>query len=524
MDLQSTSYLALFLIVSLGLILGRLEIRGIRLDISAIVFVALVFGHYGILIPAEFQKVGLLLFIFTIGIQAGPGFFQSFKRNGWQLVSVVFVLMSSAVLLSLLFGRLFQVDRSICTGLLTGALTSTPGLAAAIDASGSPLASIGYGIAYPFGVIGVILFVTLFPRLLRKNVGEAEAEYHQSMLSDYPEILNRNYEVSNPSIVGKTLGEVDLRKMTAASISRVMKGEQASTPLSSTVLEKGDLIKAVGSEEALRQLEVVLGKVTDKHIPLNRNYEIQSILVSNRKIVGKNLGQLNLMSNYNATVTRIRRSGIDITPTSGTSIRMGDKLMVASDKDHMKEVIKLLGNKRLSNTNFLPIALGIVIGILVGKIEIRFTDSLTFSPGLTGGVLATALLLSYIGKTGPIIWSMSGNANQLLRQLGLLFFLASVGTHAGADIVQTFEQYGWSLFLIGVAITLIPMIIAGLYGLLFLRMNILSLMGVLTGGMTSTPGLAATGSLTNSNAPSEAYAAVYPIAMVLIILGVQLIS
>ena len=239
-------------------------------------------------------------------------------------------------------------------------------------------------------------------------------------------------------------------------------------------------------------------------------------------MINKQLGDLNLMKNFGCTVTRIRRSGIDLSPSPDLALKFGDKLMVVGEKEGLKGLARLLGNnaKKLSDTDFFPIAMGIVLGVLFGKLNISFPGGLSFSPGLTGGILIVALFLSAVGKTGPVIWSMSGPANQLLRQLGLLLFLAEVGK----NLVATFQESGWLLFGVGAAITLLPMLIAVVVGRLVFKISILDLLGTITGGMTSTPGLAAADSMTDSNIPSVAYATVYPIAMVFLILSIQIIA
>jgi len=526
MSVFSLTSFTLFFIIAIGFAIGRIRIRGVSLDISAVIFVALLFGHYGVIIPEEFQEVGLVLFIFTVGLQAGPGFFQSFRSQGASLVIVAILLVSLAAGTTIGTAWLFGIDYHLAVGLFTGALTSTPGLAAAIDSSGSALAPIGYGIAYPFGVIGVILFVRLLPWMLNVRVDKAEKDIEMQLLKIYPEICNSHFVVENDNINGKTIGELKVRSMTGASISRVLTEGRAMTPSPGTVLLKGDLVRAVGSREALEKVRLLIGSFSDQEIPLGEDYEIQSILVTNREVVNKSIGQLNLFSNYNATITRIRRSGIDIVPTENFHLRFGDKLLIASNKENIKAVSAIFGNqkKKLSDTNMFPIAAGIVLGILAGRLRISFSEELTFSPGLAGGVLLVALILGNLGKTGPVIWSMSSSANQLLRQLGLLFFLAAVGTHAGEHMVETFMNYGVHLFYAGIIITLLPMIISALVAHYLLKINLLSLFGTLTGGMTSTPGLAAIDSITGSNAPQIAYATVYPVAMVLLIIFVQILS
>lgn len=525
MDLLTNSYSALFVIVAIGFILGRIKIFGLSLDVSAILFVALVFGHFGIIIPKDFQQLGLVLFIFTIGIQAGPGFFESFKKDGRQLALFATLLVFTAGIICVLVIAVFNVDKNIAIGLFSGALTSTPGLAAAIDVTGSPLASIGYGVGYPFGVIGVILFIRFLPGFLGTSVKKSEEEYNSTLKQDFPEILRRNFIVENENIVEKSIGELRIRRMTNAVISRVVHKGLAITPTPETILHKGDLIKAVGSEKALKSIELLVGPETSEEIPLDKKYDVRTVLVTNKEVVNKTIAQLNLLHTYNATITRIRRSGINISPSPDSKIQFGDKLIIASSKANMEIVSNIFGNdqKRLSDTDILPVAVGVILGVLIGKINVSL-GSFAFSPGLTGGVLLVALVLSRIGKTGPVLWTMTGAANQLIRQFGLILFLASVGTNAGSDIVQTFNDYGFQLFLFGAAITFLPMFIAGLAGKWLVKMNMLSLLGAISGSMTSTPGLAAADSMTESNAHSVAYATVYPVAMVLLIVLVQLIA
>lgn len=526
MELLHSDYFALFAIICIGFVIGNIKIKGISLDISAIIFAALIFGHFGVSLPDIIGKIGLILFIYTIGIQAGPGFFDSFKEQGRNLVILASIVIVSAGLVTLASITIFDIDVSIAIGLLSGALTSTPGLAAAIETTQSPLASIGYGIAYPFGVIGVILFVRLYPKVFKIDLSKAEADYESKSMARYEKIIAKNFVVENEAVIGKYIGELRVRAITQAVISRVLHKGVAATPEPTTVLNQGDFIRCVGTEEALRHVEMLIGPQADKEIPLGDNHEVQSVLVTNKEVVNKHLGEFNLRGNYHANITRVRRSGIDLTPSPDLRLQLGDKLMVACDKDHMKQVVRLLGNndKKLSDTDFFPVAAGIVLGVLLGKLSISFGDSFTFKLGLTGGILIISMVLGRIGKTGMVLWTMSGNANQLLRQLGLMFFLASVGTKAGATLVETYADYGAKLFVVGGIITVLPMLISAFLAKIFLRINVLSMLGALSGAMTSTPGLAAVDPMTDTNAPSIAYASVYPIAMVLLIICVQILG
>ena len=524
--LLQSSYFALFLIIALGFILGRIQIKGLSLDVSAVIFIALLFGHYGVVIPKDLGNFGLVLFIFTIGIQAGPGFFDSFRSKGKTLILLTLLIVGSACLTGVALKYTIGIDTPDLVGLIAGALTSTPGLAVAIDSTHSSAASIAYGIAYPFGVIGVILFIKLLPKLLRKDLAVEAKILESQRKGKHPPLRTATLRVTNAPIFGKTLAQLQLRAMTGAVVSRIKHGEKTVIPQAATVLQEGDLLKAVGNDQSLKQLALLIGETITNDLPFGSTQELQSLLVTNKNIINKTLGYLNLQRTFNCTVTRVRRSGIDLSPEPDLQLKFGDKLMVAGEKEDLKEVSQLFGNdeKKLSDTDFFPIATGIVLGVLVGKLNISFSDSFSFSPGLTGGILIVALVLSAIGKTGPIVWSMSGSANQLLRQIGLLLFLAEVGTSAGVNLVSTFQESGWTLFGVGMAITLIPMLVTALFGILVFKIPVLDLLGTLAGGMTSTPGLAAADSMSDSSAPSIAYATVYPIAMVLLILFIQFIA
>ncbi|MFH1355654.1 MAG: TrkA C-terminal domain-containing protein [bacterium] len=518
-----TDYFVLFLIIALGMMIGRIKFKGISLDVSAVIFVALFFGHFGVRLPDAFQTIGLLFFIYAIGVQAGPGFFDSFKQRGFSFVVLTLVLVLTGVLVTIILATIYHVDRDMAVGLFTGALTSTPGLAAAVEASSSKgLASIGYGIAYPFGVIGVILFVYIFPKIFRIDLKKEEQKYVEELGQTFPQIIFQHFVVNNKNIMGKTIGELKIRSLTGATVSRIKKAAKTMRPSPMTVLEQGDLVRAVGTKEALEKIKLFIGPVTKQSIPVSKKSEAKWFFVTNKKIVNKSLVELNLFETFGATVTRIRRSGVDISPHRHSTIKYGDKLFVVCT-DRMNDLVSLLGNedKKLMRTDFLPIALGLIVGIILGSISIPIFMGIKIKLGLTGGVLIAALVLSRLGKVGPIIWNVSGPANQFMKQLGLLFFLAVVGTKAGASLMPTIRESGMSLFAIGAVITLLPMLVTVLMGRFVFKLNILTLLGLLTGGMTSTPGLSAVDAITESSAPHVAYAAVYPFATVLIVICSQ---
>ncbi|MFC6861467.1 aspartate:alanine exchanger family transporter [Zunongwangia atlantica] len=533
LDFLGTDYIALFIIIGIGIFLGGIKIKGVSFDSSAVIFVAIFYGYWlniqgvDFKLPEIIQKIGLLLFIFTIGMQAGPSFFEVFKSQGAKLIILAVLSVVIGTITTALLSIGFDVDYKISVGLLTGALTSTPGLAAAIEASNSPLASIGYGIAYPFGVIGVILFVKLSPKLFGAKISKEEENYVREAQSKIPEVTNRNFEITNDNIEGRTIKDLDIRMMTKANISRIMSPNTMSVaPTAEAVLHKGDVVKAVGTEEALKRVEVLLGHSTEVEIPASGLMEIKWYVVSRRNVVNKSLKELNVKRNFKATVTRVRRAGIDLSARPTLKLRYGDRLLISSSKGNVAALSHILGDsmKEVETTSFLPVALGCVVGLLLGAIEIPLPGGSSFSLGITGGVLIAALVLSRIGKTGPIIWNLPVVGNQILRQFGLLLFLTPVGLAAGSKIAPTINEYGLNLFGIGAIITLVPMIIVVIIGRLIFKVNFLSLLGALTGGMTSTPGLTAVDSMTSTEGPQVAYATVYPFALVTIIICAQILG
>ncbi len=525
MDFLKNEYVAFFAIVALGILLGKVKIKGISLDTSAIIFVALLFGHYGIKMPDILQKFGLIFFIYSVGIQAGPGFFESFKKDGLRLIFVTVLAVGSGAIVTMMLARLLNIETDLAVGIFAGAMTSTPGLAAAIESTSSTLAPIGYGIAYPFGVLAVILFVKVSPKIFNVSIAASEAEYEQDIKSDFPGLINKNFVVENVNIFGRSLGELRIRSMTHCNISRILHDDQAFTPTESSLLHKGDVVKAVGTEADLMKVQLLIGNETDVPIPLNEKYVIQTILVTNESAINKPLDKLGLMEQYNATITSMRRAGIDITPDSATQLRFGDKVKVACAEESLINVKKMLGDnhKRMTELDFLPVSIGILLGLIIGEIHVPLLG-FNFNLGLTGGVLTSAIILSRIGKTGHILWNVSGSSNQLLRNIGLIFFLVSVGTNAGGSLLATIQSGGVKLLLVGVAVTIIPMVVAMTVGHFFMKINFLVLLGTLTGSMTSTPALSAVEPMSESNGPKIAYATVYPFALVLIIICCQLIG
>ncbi|MEG2759170.1 MAG: TrkA C-terminal domain-containing protein, partial [Rikenellaceae bacterium] len=392
-DLIQSPIFALLIIIALGFMLGRVSIRGISLDVSAVIFIALIFGHYGIVVPDVLATFGMVIFIFTIGIQAGPGFFASFKSKGVKYLILAFVIVFSSAAVAVAMKYIFNFDIAQTVGLLTGALTSTPGLAAAKELAGANTA-VSYGIAYPFGVIGVILFVKLLPAITRIKVKDIEEnnaiDPHQQTI-----VISKIFKVTNSSVSGKSLMELKVRTMTGAVVSSLSHEWMSINPKATTKIYEGDLVKAVGYIDALQRCALLLGTEVAEPLPLATNNVVKVALVSAKAVVNTTLEELQKEYDLQCTVTCVRRSGIDIQASPSLELKLGDKLTIVGPDDSVTELMKAIGNDKeaLSDVDLFPVATGIVLGMIFGKISIDFGGSLTFSFGLTGGVLLIALLL-----------------------------------------------------------------------------------------------------------------------------------
>ncbi|PLX10971.1 MAG: transporter [Marinilabiliales bacterium] len=525
MNLLHSDYIILFLLTSIGVIVGKVKIKGISLDTSAIFFVALIFGYFGFTIPAIIQQIGLIFFMYSIGIQAGPGFFESFKKQGKSFLLLAIILSFSGGLLTVALSKIFNIDILLASGLFMGSLTSASSLAVTIENTQSILPSVGFGIAFPFGVIGVVLLTRLSPKIFGIDIKKEEEDHLNDIEMDYPKIFTKNFILENPNAFDKTIGELNLRSQTNTNISRVYQKYAMINPKASTVLRKGDFLRASGTKDDLKRLEQLIGKETNIKLPVNRKYTYKHFIVTNNKIINKPLGQLTLLQMLNITITTIRRSGIEITPNVNSKLRFGDRINVAGPEENMSKIKSYFGDEksRLDELDFLPILLGILIGILIGLIKIPVSEKVSIGIGLTGGVLISAVILSRIGKTGTVIWNISGPSNQFLRKLGLIFFLSGVGLDAGSKVMSAISNNGFNLFIMAVLITIIPMMITIIIGKHVLKLNFLRLLGALTGSMTSTPALSAIEPLTKTNAPQVAYATIYPLALILIIIISQII-
>jgi putative transport protein len=539
-DSVGHALLILCLITVLGLVFGSIRVLSFRLGVAGILFVGLVFGHFGVTINPvmwEFARdLGLILFVYSFGQEVGPGLLVSLRKQGWRLNLLAAVTVLTGGLVALLLHRWAHFPMAVAAGLFSGATTNTPSLAAVqqslkllpqyTDAIGQ-LPSVAYAMAYPFGVIGVILVMAGLRFVLRVDP-RREAERLEALRDkESSRLAGINLEVRNPDLDGLTVRQVVGMTREGVVISRLVRGLRAQeVPRADTKLRVGDRIHAVGTPETLERLKSLVGSEIPIDLTVARSeFTSRRILVTRREIVGKSIRELNLRETYGLIVTRIIRTGMEFMPRVDFRVQFGDELQVVGKAAALDAFAKDAGEsgERLSQAAVLPMFIGIAIGVLLGSLPLRIPGStVTFRLGLAGGPLVAAILLSRIGTLGPLVWHIPPSANQMLRMIGISLFLAAVGVRAGAGFVETFLGGGASWFLGGALITLVPVLVATFAARVFFKINFLSLCGLTAGSTTNPSALAYANSLApTSDEVSMAFVTVYPLTMLLRLLVAQ---
>lgn len=527
MELLHNPIFLLLLVIILGDAIGRLRLLNFQFGTSAIVFVALAFGHAGFVLPKEFQTLGLVLFIYSVGLQAGPGFLSSFKSHGLRQTLGASSMVVAAFLTSAVLCLALGFDAGTGAGLLAGAMTSTPGLAVAVEMADPSAAASAYGLTYTFGVLSVIVFVKLLPRVLGIDIAAEEQALRRQISEQHPPLMHHHVKVTNRNLFGKRIKDIHLREVAPVTITRLLRlgGSEPELVSGETELREGDRLRVVGRQADLETVELFIGEKVDEEVAFDRVLVHRDIVVSKRQAAGQPIAALNPRTVFNVQIARVCRSGMELPATAETRLHVGDTLRVVGDARSVSNMAKLLGNdvEATFTASVLAILLGLFVGFLVGQIPFPLPWVGTFKLGTTGGVLLAGLVLSGLYKTGPVIWAVPSTTNHFLRDLGLMLFLATVGTAAGATIVDTLRTQGLGLFLAGIAVSIVPLVLSVVVCRYVLKLPFLRMLGVVAGGMTSTPGLAAASSVSSTAFASSAYATVYPVALIGMIVVAKLL-
>ncbi|MDE7467100.1 MAG: putative transporter [Muribaculaceae bacterium] len=533
-SIASTLVLYSFVIAA-GIFIGKVRIAGVSLGVTFVLFVGILMGHFGYVVDSHIltfiREFGLILFIFAIGLQVGPGFFSSFKKGGvtLNLLAVLGISLNVLIVLAIYyFGNVNDI--SALVGVMSGAVTNTPGLAAAQQAvtqiTNSPeqanLMAQGYAAAYPLGVVGIILSMFVIKAIFRINtedeIKQIEDEQASSQLK--PDFLS--VKMTNALVDGKTLLELHDVITCNFVVSRIMTTEgEIIIPKSSTVIHKGDILRVVCSSSDVERFHSVLGPDVEMDWETTPTpVYSRRILVTNSHYNGVALGSLRLHNGYQLNCTRINRAGVDLLASPSLRLQMGDRITVVGNLEDIDRLASRLGNsmKRLNHPNLITIFVGIIFGIILGSINLGFGMKL----GLAGGPLVVAILLSRFGYKFKLVTYTSSSASLLLRELGICLFLASVGIAAGKDFASAvFNETGMWWVIWGFVITFVPLVIVGCIARGKNRINYLTIMGLSSGSYTDPPALAYANNSTANDAPAVAYSTVYPLTMFLRVVAAQ---
>ncbi len=530
-------------VIATGVMLGKVKIGGISLGVTFVLFMGILVGHFGFTVDHTImhfiKEFGLILFIFSIGLQVGPSFFTSFKKGGMKLnaLACLLVLLGISVTLSLFYIFSGEISIPMLVGIMQGAVTNTPGLGAAQEAlrqlseAGElvgeiPSIGLGYAVAYPMGVIGILLSFIILRGIFRIKLDkEEESLASQRTTNEVPNWIS--IKVTNESLIGSTLSQCQNMIRRQFIASRLFNGKEVIIPSEETRLKLGDILSIIVNSADERTVVAFMGKKVDYVWEDSENTMVsRRIVVTQSNINGKTIGSLAFRSVYGVNITRVHRSGIDLLATPELYLQVGDRVTVVGSLEAIGKVEKILGNtlKRLNEPHLITIFLGIFVGILVGSIPIHFPNMpMPAKLGLAGGPLIVAILLGRFGYRLKLITYTTQSANLMLREMGISLFLASVGISAGAEFVDTVvSPDGLRWVLSGVMITMIPAIIVGIIGRL-LKINYFTLIGMISGSTTNPPALAYSSSIANNDAPAVAYSTVYPLTMFLRIICAQFI-
>lgn len=540
----TVSILALVAVV--GLFIGNVKFRGIGLGIGGVLFGGIIVGHFvsqaGMTLSSDMlhviQEFGLILFVYTIGIQVGPGFFASLRVSGLRLNLFAVLIVIIGGLVTAILHKLFDIPLPVVLGIFSGAVTNTPALGAGqqiLRDLGTPMEMVdqmgmSYAMAYPFGICGILFTMWMLRVIFRVNV-ETEAQQHESSRTNGGALIRTiNIRVDNPNLHDLAIKDVPILNGDKIICSRLKREETLKVPSPDTIIQLGDLLHLVGQPADLHNAQLVIGQEVDTSLSTKgTDLRVERVVVTNENVLGKRIRDLHFKERYDVVISRLNRAGVELVASGDISLQFGDILNLVGRPSAIDTVANVLGNaqQKLQQVQMLPVFIGIGLGVLLGSIPVfvpGFPAALKL--GLAGGPLIMALILGRIGSIGKLYWFMPPSANLALRELGIVLFLSVVGLKSGGDFVNTLvngEGLSWIGY--GALITAVPLITVGILARMLAKMNYLTMCGMLAGSMTDPPALAFANNLhPTSGAAALSYATVYPLVMFLRIITPQLLA
>ena len=532
----ATAVIVLALTIAIGLLLNRIKFGSVSLGVTWVLFAGIVLSHFGLTINPEIchfiKEFGLILFVYSIGIQVGPSFISSLRDGGIKLNMLAVLIIALGCTICYGIHVITGENLTTMVGVLSGAVTNTPGLGAAqsvVDGAQASTMATAYAVAYPLGVVGIILSMLIIRAIFRVKI---DREASKATRSDAPRTVRIDVRVTNHAIFGKTIEEISRITRSHFVVARIFDHEnQQRIASGKTQLQENDILRIVVSSQEVDLVQSLIGdvvKINDSEWGnASSHLEKRRIVVTKPELNGKHIGDLHIRENYHVTITRVVRAGIELVATYELRLQMGDVVVVVGRANDLDQVSTILGNsvKRLDRPNLLPIFVGMFIGVLFGSIPIAIPGvPMPVKLGLAGGPLIVAILLAKYGPKFKLVTFTTNSANMMIREIGISLFLAAVGLGAGEGFVEAISAGGYWWILFGFAITVLPLVIVGIIARKAMKMDYFSLMGLMSGAMTDPPALAYANTVATNDRAAVAYATVYPLTMFLRIFTAQILA
>ena len=512
---------SILIVIAIGAVVGSIPIYGFTLESLGVLLTGMVFGAYGYKIDTVFMDFGLALFIYGVALQIGPGFVDGFRKNGITLGMLAVTASGVGLLMVFFFSQLVDVSPTALRGIFAGTYNNAIALASAGHHEKNVIFA-AFGTVYPVAFVFTMLFILLIPSMLRVNLRQETQAYFEEQDRLHPPPETRVFLVKNPGIVGKTLAELNLPGLVGTIVCRIIRDKTELPPSKDFVFAEGDLVEVVGDANSLDSMEVIFGQTYHDRLPKVRRTDLveRRFLITNKQIVGKSIGQLGIQAKYHATITRIRRGGVDIPVRVGTVLVYGDRISLVTPSAYTVELTALFGNdlQAFGRQDLYPVLLGMALGALVGMISIG-----KFRLGLSGGVLLVGILAGRIGKIGPVVFTITAQANYVLKRLGLILFMATLGTTSGEGILYNLKSSGAIYILVSIAIILTTLITVMLLARFVLRRNIVEVMAICAGSVACTPAMEMATAKVGRDDAMVLYASMYPMGLMMPVLFMQIL-
>jgi putative transport protein len=515
-----------FLAVFGGLALGRISYRGFTLGTSGVFFMGFLLGVFDLHCSKYITTFGLIIFMYALGIQGGPSFFNALSRKGVPYIIITLTVILSSIIFTLLAGFLFKFTAVDILGMYTGAFNNSSALAILMEGGWGQALLPSYGIVYPLGLVSVIIFVQLVPILQRKNIVKEFKEHYENQQDGTNHLILRKFLVENPSVLGKKLDDLNLKEKTESTISRIRRKGKIIIPGPDTLLRLNDVVLAVGPAGGLEELHRMLGQETHEDMEIDPQVEARWIIITNPSLHRVDLDHLGLSDHYHTVVTRIWRSGMEFAPVNNFVIELGDSLLAVGKKRNLDRLVRFLGKreKALGEIDLISMCFGIALGIIIGKITLPIPAIGTLTIGVSGGALLMGLSLGYVRHFGFLTGQMSPSAKLVIKELGLSLFIAGIGATAGSGLVDVTSLQLIKMLASSSAILFLTMATTFFIASYVLKMDLVKALACICGGMVSSTALGTLSNTINSEEPSYVFAACYPLALFGSIIGTQVLA